>query len=330
MVAMGKRYKQLGTKERDLIAIMKAEGKSMREIGEKLGRSHATIVRELKRNAPPVRTGYYLPHKADERAKVRKREAGQRERLKSPAIRSYVKRKMRKGWSPEQIAGRWNKQHPACTISHEAIYQYVYAGREELIGYLARRHKTRHAKGHSRKHKASHIPNRIAITERSAAASDRTQFGHWESDSMVSRMSKTALSVQAERKSRYTKLTKLPRKTSGFTRSVINRRLVRYPQGARLSITYDNGSENVEHEAVNAVLGTKSYFCAPYHSWEKGTVENTCGLIRRYIPKRANIADIPAAQIRKIERSLNNRPRKCLGYQTPAEVFAKLCGALPG
>lgn len=324
MVSMGKKYKQLGIEERERIIIMKTDGKSLRDIGKALGRSHATIVRELKRNAAPVHKGYYLPHKADERAKVRKREAGERERLKELAIRTYVKRKMKKGWSPEQIAGRWSKHHPHCTISHEAIYQYVYAEKVELIGYLPRRHKKRHVKGHSRKHKASHIPNRIAITERPAAANDRTQFGHWESDSMVSRVSKPALCVQNERKSRYTKITKLARKTAKLSRIAINRRLAHHPQEARLSITYDNGSENVEHEAVNATLGTKSYFCAPYHSWEKGSVENTCGLIRRYIPKKANIADITPEQIRKIERSLNNRPRKCLGYNTPAEVFAKL------
>lgn len=330
MVAMGKQYTQLGIEERERIIIMKAGGRSLRAIGRELGRSHATIVRELERNAPPVHKGYYLPHKAQERSKVRKREAGKRERLKKAAIRKYVSRKMKIGWSPEQIAGRWSKGHPDCPISHEAIYQYVYAGHEELIGYLPRRHKARHAKGHSRKHKKSHIPNRIGITERPAEANDRTQFGHWESDSMVSRASKVALCVNNERTSRYTRITVLARKTSELARKAINRHLRSYPQSARLSITYDNGSENVEHEAVNAELGTKSYFCAPYRSWEKGTVESTCGLIRRYIPKKADIADIAVSQVRKIERSLNDRPRKCLGYQTPSEVFAKLCGALAG
>ena len=330
MVAMGKKYKQLDIEERERIIIMKTEGKSLRGIGKALGRSHATIVRELQRNAAPVNKGYYLPHKADERAKVRKRESGERERLKVPAIRNYVHRWMPQGWSPEQVAGRWSKRHPDCTISHEAIYQYVHAGQDELIGCLPRRHKKRYVKGHSRKHKASHIPNRIAITERPAKANDRTQFGHWESDSIVSRTSKAALCVQNERKSRYTKITKLARKTAKLTRMALNRRLAHHPQGARRSITYDNGSENMEHETVNATLGTKSYFCAPYHSWEKGSVENTCGLIRRYVRKKANIADITLQQVRKIERSLNNRPRKCLGYNTPAEVFAKLSGALAG
>ncbi len=215
-------------------------------------------------------------------------------------------------------------------VSHEAIYQYIYAEAEELVGYLPRRHNKRHAKGHSRKHRKSHIPNRTSISERSDNINERKEFGHWEADSIVSRASKSALNVLVERKTRYTRITKLKAKTSKQTRKAINRRLCRSHQGARLSITYDNGSENVEHEVVNAKLGTKSYFCAPYRSWEKGTVENTCGLVRRYIPKRTDIAKIPDSEIKKMERQLNNRPRKCLGFQTPTEVFGKLCGALAG
>jgi IS30 family transposase len=326
---MGTIYKQLGIEERERIIIMRTEGRSLREIGRVLGRSHSTIVRELKRNGPPVHRAYYLPHKAQERSKARKREAGRRGRLKTPALRGYVESKLMQGWSPEQIAGRWNRSSPGASISHEAVYQYVYSDRPEMIGFLARRHKERRPKGRVRKSRTSHIPNRIAITERPAEANDRSQFGHWESDSMFSRVGKAALSVQTERKSRYAKLTKVARNTAALTCSAVSRRLARHPRGARLSITYDNGSENARHEAVNAALGTRSYFCAPFHSWERGTVENLCGLIRRYVPKRTNIDAITASQIRNIERSLNNRPRKCLDYQTPNEVFDKLCGALP-
>ncbi len=328
MVVMGNNYNQLNIEERVMIGMLKTEGKSLRTIGEELGRSHSTIARELKRNVPAIRQGYYLAHKADERADERKRRAGQRERLKSRRIRRYVERNLKQGWSPEQIAGRLKLKKPDMCISHEAIYQYVYAEAEELIGYLPRRHKKRHAKGHSRKHRKSHIPNRTSISERSEDINERKEFGHWEADSIVSRASKPALNVLVERKTRYTRITKLKGKTSKQTRKAINRRLCRSHEGARLSITYDNGSENVEHEVVNAKLGTKSYFCAPYRSWEKGTVENTCGLVRRYIPKKTDIAKIPVSEIRKMERQLNNRPRKCLGFQTPAEVFDKLCGAL--
>ena len=144
----------------------------------------------------------------------------------------------------------------------------------------------------------------------------------------MSKASKVAFNVALERKSRRLCLTKLPRKTAGHTRQALVHRLKSYPASARRSITYDNGSENVEHEAVNRALGTDSYFCNPYHSREKGAVENINGLIRRYIPKGADIAKITEEQIRWIEWQLNNRPRKCLGYQTPAEVFDKLCVAL--
>lgn len=329
-MVMGKQYSQLSIDEREMIAVLRAEGKTAREIGRVISRSHSTIVRELERNTPPVYKGYYLAHKAEERARERKCKAGERERLKSPFIRSYVKRKLPSGWSPEQIAGRLKIVKPDLSISHEAIYQYIYTDAPDLVGCLARRHKKRHSKGHTKKHRKSHIPNRISIDERPRSVDARKEFGHWESDSLVSRASHAALNVLTERKTRYLKIAKLDRKTAELTRKTINRRLSQYPEGVRLSITYDNGAENVEHDLVNETLGTRSYFCNPYHSWEKGTVENSCGLIRRYIPKKANIAMIADNEIKCIERQLNKRPRKCLNYQTPSEVFGKLCGALPG
>jgi len=327
---MGKSYRQLSLEERERLSILRAEGKGPSEIGRVLGRDRKTIERELVRNAPPVHQGYYLPHKAHERAKGRKQEAGQREWLKSPELQRHVEELLKEGCSPELIAGRLKQEVQSSTASHESIYRWVYEKRPDLIGYLPRRHKQRHKKGHSRKHRRSHIPNRISLSERSEAANQREEFGHWEADAMVSSASKVAAQVLVERKSRYLKLTQVKQKTASQTRAVINRRLAQYPQGVRLSITYDNGSENTEHERVNKVLGTRSYFCAPYHSWEKGTVENTIGLVRRFIPKRMNLAKLTKADIRFVEKRLNNRPRKCLGFQTPTEVFNQLRGALPG
>lgn len=327
---MGKRYRQLSLDERERISILKAEGRGPSEIGRLLGRDRKTIERELVRNAPPVHQSYYLPHKAHERAKERKRAAGQREWLKNAELQRHIGKKLKEGWSPELIAGRLKQKGRLSTASHESIYRWVYEKRPDLIGCLPRRHKQRHKKGHSRKHRKSHIPNRISLAERPAAADQRKEFGHWEADAMVSRASKAAGQVLVERKSRYTKLTRVERKTASQTRKVINRRLARYPQSMRRSITYDNGSENTEHERVNKVLGTNSYFCAPYHSWEKGTVENTIGLVRRFIPKKMDLAKLTKEDIRFVERRLNNRPRKCLGFQTPAEVFNQLRGALPG
>jgi IS30 family transposase len=146
---------------------------------------------------------------------------------------------------------------------------------------------------------------------------------------MVSRASRAALNVLVERKSRYLNLTLLPGKTSIHTRRAIVGRLSAYPKGSRRSITYDNGSENVDHCAVNRELSTRSYFCHPYRSWEKGTVENTAGLVRRFIPKKTDLGIVSELDLAEIEWALNNRPRKCLGFQTPAEVFNQLVGALP-
>lgn len=329
-MAMGKIYNQLNIDDREMIAVLKAQGKSARQIGKAIGRSHSTVVRELKRNSAPIYKCWYLSHKAEERARERKRLSGVRARLKSEGVRYYVEKKLKCGWSPEQIAGRLKRLKPEFSVSHEAIYQYVYTEARYLIPFLARGSWSRRKRGHSRKHRKSHIPNRTGIDMRPSHVDSRKEFGHWETDSVVSRASKPVLNVLVERKSRFTKITKLKGKTSKQTRMALNRRLCRHPEGARLSITYDNGSENVEHEKVNKTLGTLSYFCNPYHSWEKGTVENTAGLIRRYVPKKTDISKIADAHIKWMERQLNNRPRKCLDYQTPAEVFDKLCGALAG
>ncbi len=327
-MAMGNNYNQLNIEERVMIGILQAKGNSLREIGRKLGRTHSTIVRELKRNACPVHDQDYLAHRADAIAGKRKQKAGQRERLKNRKIRSFVRRKLRQDWSPELISEWLRENRYDMYISHEAIYQYVHMDAPELKKHLIRGYRQRKRRGYSRKHTKSHIPNRTAIAERPVQINNREEFGHWESDSMVSRKGKAALCIQAERKSRKIKITKLARKTAKLTRIAINRRLSRYPQRACLSITYDNGTENVEHEAVNKTLGTKSYFCAPYRSWEKGTVENRIGLIRHYVPKKTDIGLLSEREIRKIERRINNRPMKCLNYKTPNQVFAKLCGAL--
>ncbi len=327
---MGRQYNQLNLEDREGIAILKAEGMSIRQIGKELGKSHSTVVRELKRNAPPIRQGKYLPLRAHQRAKQKKVLAGWRPRLKGPLIESYVKYHLIMGWSPEQIAGRLPLDYGGLFISHEAIYQYIYEEAPNLIGYLARRHKKRYCKGHSRKYKKCHIPNRISITERPPDIGERNDVGHWESDLAVSGSGKAALNVLCERRSRYTLITKLPDKTARFNRQAILNRLADFAPSVRQSITYDNGPENTDHQFLNRLLGTKSYFCQPYHSWEKGTVENTIGLVRRFAPKKTDFSLMTENSVKFIEKKLNGRPRKCLSYQTPSEVLHRLTGgALP-
>jgi len=317
-------YSHLSLAERDHLALLRAQHLSLGAIAKRLGRDKSTISRELRRNRALVYDAYG-GGSAHRRAQQRKRRAGRRPRLKHPAIRGYVKRKLKAGWSPEQIAGRLPKQFPSLRISHEAIYQYIYLPQtrkiENLVPFLARAHKRRQIKGHRHTHRDPHIPERISIRERPEIVQQRRQLGHWESDGVIARHSKAALHVVVERKTLLTKITKLSRFTARATRSALNRRLSHHPQHARRTITYDNGKENVEHQRVNKVLGTKSFFCEPYHSWEKGTVENTIGLIRRAFPKKTKFDAISVAQIKHLERKLNNRPRKSLNYKTPSEAF---------
>lgn len=325
---MKKKYNQLSSEERDKIAILRAKGIPIGDIAKQIGRNKSTISRELNRNSTSI-YNIYLPHRADERAKERKREAGKRDRLKNEQIRKYVIKKLKKGWSPEQITGRIQMDLPGLNISHEAIYQYIYdpkiRNETNLVLYLARSHRIRKRKRQSKKHGKTHIPDRISIDLRPKYIERRKQAGHWEADTITSRQSKSCLGVVAERTSRLVKISKLEQKSASELRKAINRRLSRFPQNLRRTITYDNGSENVEHIEINKVLGTRSYFCNPFHSWERGTIEFTNGLIRRYFPKKTNFAIIDKEQIRMVENNLNNRPRKCLNFQTPLEFFKSRC-----
>ena len=329
---MHKPYKQITQDERDLIAHLHAKGLARSEIARQIGRDKSTISRELRRNGSGI-YDVYLAHMAHTRAKDRKQESGQRPRLKNKRIKRYVIRKLKQGWSPEQISGKLKELYPDLRVSHEAIYQFIYDKRTlktmNLKIYLPRANRQRRPRGHSRKHKDLHIPRRVSIDQRPKHIDKREQIGHWESDTVISRVSKASLVVILERKTRYTKLAKVKAKHARPVSSAINRRLGRLPQYARKTITYDNGSENVEHERINKILGTKSYFCNPYHSWEKGSVENTIGLVRRFLPKKTDIAKITKEQVKQIENRLNHRPRKCLKFKTPYEVFTSNV-ALPG
>lgn len=323
-MATPKSYSHLTADERDRLALLRAAGKSLRESARVLRRSPSTLSRELRRNAAPLYQSY-LPHRAQARAALRKRLSHRRARLKSKAIRAYVEANVRRRWSPELMAGRIRIDLPGARISHEAIYQWLYTDARHLIPYLRKRHRKRMRRGYVRgKHAQVHIPRRVPIARRPRAVTARRQAGHWEADTVGNRKSRAGLFVLHERKTRYTKLRKLSRKTARNVRHAATRILSRYPRALRRSITYDNGSENTEHLRINHHLGTRSYFCAPFHSWEKGSVENTIGLLRWHWPKSYNFARLSAAQVRSVERWLNQRPKKCLGFRTPQEAFAGL------
>jgi len=245
-------------------------------------------------------------------------------RLKNDAVRDYVESKLKQDWSPEQISGRIEIDHPGLSISHEAIYQYVYhtstSNREELISCLRHSHKRRRRKGRAPDKHKLRIINRIGIEQRPKVVDERSRFGDWESDTLVSRQSKAALLSMVERKSRLVQLERLDNRTAPVTSRAIIRRLLGFPQETRHTITFDNGTEHADHEDVSEEAKIKCFFCDPYSSWQRGTNENTNGLVRQYLPKKTDFAIISDEDIRLIESRLNNRPRKCLGFKTPLEV----------
>lgn len=321
---MSKHYVHLTEAERELIAQLRWEGNGPSEIARVLDRDKGTISRELARNASPE-YHCYTPCRAHTRSEQRKLTARHnRPLLKSKKIQQFVRRKLRAGWSPEIISGRLKEQKTDLSISPEAIYQFVYnqdtPDRELLISQLCRAHRKRRIKGKGRKVRKTKIPNRIPIDARPKAVEHRKEFGHWEADTMVSRKSKPTLHSITERKTRILRLSKLERKTAAETNKAVIRALKKLPPEARRTLTLDNGTENAAHEELTAKLGTKCYFAHPYSAWQRGSNEQINGLVRRFLPKGTDFSKIDKDQIKRIERLINNRPRKCLGFKTPLEV----------
>ena len=324
---MPKKYTNLTIEEREQIHFMLWDKLTLREIAQRMGRSPSTISREISRNTPPARKRY-TPHLAQKQYEHRKQIVRERPRLKDPAIVEYVHEKLvNENWSPEQIAGRWSREHKNITISHEAIYQYIYdttmpGNKEDLRPYLRRRHKRRWRKHNPWKDRKTLIPNRISIDLRPKAVEARKRVGHWEGDTIESnRASQSGLQTLCERKSRLVKITKLSSRTSWDTIGAIISKLQSYPPSIRQTLTLDNGHEHTRHEIITKILGTKCYFAHPYRSCERGTNENTNGLIRYYFPKGTDFATTPDEKIERVENLLNSRPRKVLNYVTPQEVF---------
>jgi IS30 family transposase len=316
-----KTYKKLNKSEREMIYELLHQNMSLRNIAGALNRNVSTISREINKNHGK----HYKPHKAHERAIENQVNSHKKERLKTHALRIEVETMISTNkWSPEIVAGRLKRLRPDLPyISHEAIYQYIYSDAPHLIDCLVRSHPNRWPKGKS-KHCRIRIPDRVSITQRPAYINNRLDPGHWEADLIISK-GHSSIQVLVERKSRLTKIVRIPNKSAPSASSAICSVLSTIPQPLRKSITYDNGLENVLHSNINDSLGTTSFFCQPYHSWEKGTIENTNGLIRRFLPKSSNFDTISIDSIRQVESWLNNRPRKCLNFLTPTEAFNSYC-----
>jgi IS30 family transposase len=299
------------------IYVRSRDGLSQAEIGRQLGRSKATVSRELRRNASPAG---YLPDTAQRRYQVRRQRCRRRLRLADRHLCREVVLHLTQGWSPEQIAGRLGLEYGATVISHETIYRFVYQsplGRQERLYQYLRRGRQRRRLRLGRRVRTNPIARREFIDARPPAANQRAEIGHWESDSLLFHQGQVA-NVLVDRRSRFTLLTRLPGRAAADTRRIMVWRL-----GSLTcrSITADNGSENADHLLISSALQAPFFFCRPYHAWEKGSVENANSLIRRYLPRDTDLDRLQPGDLDAIAADLNHRPRKCLNFLTPSEVF---------
>jgi transposase, IS30 family len=312
--------KKLTEEERDRIAVLYARGVSIREIGRLLNREHTTISREVKRNR--FGEGYNAIH-AQHVAEERKSNAGKRHPLKGKETYAFVLEKLKEGWSPEQISGRLSLEQGENLICHETIYRFIYTKalkEDRLWEYLPRKQKHRR-KYHGRKAQRSRIPQRVSIHARPANINNRSELGHWEGDTVEGRNHKDGIHTEVERVSRYLLARKVSAITSEETITVQKEMFSHLPEEVRRSTTLDNGKENHLHMQLGE-LSMKTYFADPYSSWQRGTNENTNGLIRRYLPKKTAFTNLTQEELNDIVWEINNRPRKVLQYRKPIEILS--------
>jgi transposase, IS30 family len=323
----------LSQPEREFIFLQQHQGASSRQIARELGRNHSTVLREIQRNSSAAEEngpGNYSPAVAAQLAKFR-RAKSKHPKLADPSLQRWVIRHLTRGWSPEQIAGRLKRTAPRAAVSYEMIYQFIYSPQHRslrLWEFLRRGHPHRRALNGRNLHtaKRSLIPHRISIEQRPPEANQRQHVGHFESDLLEgTKTSRVVVSVTVDRKSGYVIMDKLPNKQPEQRAESLAQNLGQVPFPVR-TITLDNGTENMQHERVAQHLRCKIYFCHPYRAWEKGTVENTIGLLRAYIPKKTDLSTVTLTDLRTIARELNDRPRKRLAFCTPSEIVYNQTG----
>lgn len=299
------------------------------QIAKEIGRDPKTIRRELKRSRPLFEG--YRPSRAHKDARKKKKIPRRGKKLDHAPLQRIVFAKLRLRWSPEQIA-QYLKQHYATDtrmqVSHESIYTYIYvlprgSLRKELISYLRqgsrgrqRRHRTTDSRGK--------IPNMVSIHERPKETEDRRVPGHWESDLIVGKNHQSAIATLVERTTRMTILVPLKEKTAPAVRKALAKTVKSMPKEAFRSITHDRGSEMAEHELFTKETNVQVYFADPQSPWQRGTNENTNGLIRQYFPKGTDFRQVPTRYLKHVQKQLNARPRKAIGFKTPEEAFALL------
>ena len=323
-----KQMQHLTSAERDKITILQGEGLSIRKIAKELGRSPSTISRELNRPEALYYRGKYIGSQTDKRVRENWKKSHQRvnQYLSLRWVQDFIKNNLKYGYSPEIISHLLKSEH-GISLSHETIYIYIYSPKRKLWHLLLRRPMGRISRNPGRftyRGSGKNIPNRVDIELRMEEANMRSEIGHFECDSIESKrvrgQQRSCLTVLVDRLSRKTIIKKTASKTSKSTSTSIIEALKPLSTNIK-SITYDNGCEFTMHEKINKTLNIKSFFCKPYSSYEKGTVENINGLIRRFFPKGTDFDTISEEEIAYVENWINNRPMKILNYMTPEQVF---------
>lgn len=317
-------YHQVTARERYLIVHHKSSGCSIRKIAKMLNRSASTISRELRRNVSG--DGRYRPDKADSYARARRRRARRGSQFKAADI-ELVHSLVRRKWSPEQISQRLRKLRQM-DIATATIYRLLV--KDRALGGSSwlqlRQLSHRYRKGYRVVDRRGRMQGKKPLCDRPKGAEDRSEVGHVEGDTVMGSDGRHCLLTLVDRKTRRLRMIKLPARQA----SEVNKALIREVRSGRLkmkSLTLDNGTEFHGFKELERKLGIPIYFAQPYHSWERGTNENTNGLIRQYLPKRTCFKDLTQRQCNVIERELNDRPRKVLGFSTPNEAWAEECCA---
>ena len=313
-------YCQVTAAERYTIAVLRQQGVPPATIGALLGRHRSTIGRELRRNRT-AHDGCYRPLVADSYARAR-RSRSRRNRRFGAADWSQVRALLREDWSPEQIAG-WLRRHGRLRISHETIYRWIWA--DKAAGGTLYRHLRGARKQKRKRYGAYDSRGRLAgkrpITSRPPGAHHRSRLGHWEGDTMLGAgQAGPCVLTLVERKSGYVLIGKLARRTAPFVNHRLQHLIHRQPRPVR-TITVDNGTEFHSYATLEQRLATRFYFATPHHSWERGTNENTNGLLCQYFPKGESMAHLTQYDCDRIATKLNRRPRKRLDYRTPEECY---------
>ena len=323
---MGTEYKHLSADERAAIQRGRLQGQSPAAIAKTLGRPRSTVTRELSRHvggaaydAPAAQRGYH-----------RRRRRGHRKLAPGTPLWEPVVMDLCRGWSPEQIAGRRREMHPddpAQRVSHETVYLALYALprgelRQDLLGRLRQARKARRPRGRGADRRGG-LPDMTPIHERPAEVEGREVPGHWEGDFIKGAGNRSAVGTLVERTSRYVILARMDGCGADAALEGFARKLRRVPACVRKTLTYDQGKEMARHAELARRTGIKVYFADPHSPWQRPSNENANGLIREYLPKGTDLSGASQAELNAIARLLNNRPRKVLGFKTPAEVFQR-------